>query len=117
MYEYFGVGPQVQEDVDGIYPRFLRLLPKYHLSTLSKHSPEVLHTVIDNLTMADVSLSFFFMGGFWCLIVVWSSFHFGFFVIFMSFNPWLGCEEYAECEWALELNSRQVLFECGHERY
>jgi len=23
MYEYFGVGPQVQEEVDGIYPRFL----------------------------------------------------------------------------------------------
>ena len=23
MYEYFGVGPQVWEDVDGMYPRFL----------------------------------------------------------------------------------------------
>ena len=31
MYEYFGVGPQVREDVDGIYPRFLYWLPKYHL--------------------------------------------------------------------------------------
>ena len=35
----------------------------------------------------------------------------------MSLNPWVGYEEYVECEWALELNSRQVLFECGHGRY
>ena len=40
------------------------------------------------------------------------------FVIFqMSLNPWAGCEGYAECEWALELNGHQVLFECGHRRY
>ena len=26
MYEYFGVGPQVREEVDGIYPRFLHPL-------------------------------------------------------------------------------------------
>jgi len=35
----------------------------------------------------------------------------------MSLNPWAGCEGYVECEWALELNGRQVLFECGHGRY
>ena len=35
----------------------------------------------------------------------------------MSLDPWSGCEEYAECERALELNSRQVLFEYGHGRY
>jgi len=35
----------------------------------------------------------------------------------MSLNPWFGCEEYAECEWAMKLNSHQVLFECGHKRY
>ena len=35
----------------------------------------------------------------------------------MSLNPWVGCEEYDECVRALELNSRQVLFECGHGRY
>ena len=35
----------------------------------------------------------------------------------MSLNPWVGCEEYAKCEWALELNSCQVLLECGHGRY
>ena len=35
----------------------------------------------------------------------------------MSLNAWVGCEEYAEYEWALELNSHQVLFGCGHERY
>ena len=32
-------------------------------------------------------------------------------------NPWLGCEEHAECAWAQELNDHQVLFECGHGRY
>ena len=35
----------------------------------------------------------------------------------MDLNPWVGCEGYAECERALELNGRQVLFECGHGRY
>ena len=54
----------------------------------------------------------------WCLSVVWSSYYFGFSCDFqMSLNPWVGCEEYADCEWALELNGRQVLFECGHGRY
>ena len=81
MYEYFGVG-QVQEDVDGIYPRFLCWLPKYRLSTPSKRSLEVWRMVIDNLIVADVS--FFFFLEFLCLrvFVVWSSFYFGFFVIF-----------------------------------
>ena len=42
----------------------------------------------------------------------------GSFVIFqMSLNPWAGCEGYAECKRALELNGCQVLFECGHGRY
>ena len=83
MYEYFGVGPQVQKDVDGINLRFLRWLPKYCLSIASKHSLEIWHTVIDNLIMADVSLSSSFLcGGFWCLVVVWSSFHFWFFCDF-----------------------------------
>ena len=35
----------------------------------------------------------------------------------MDLNPWAGCEGYAECEWALELNGHQVLFECGHGRH
>ena len=35
----------------------------------------------------------------------------------MSLNPWVGCEEYYECEQALELNGCQVLFEYGHGRY
>ena len=35
----------------------------------------------------------------------------------MSLDPWLGCEEYVECELALGLNSHQVLFKCGHGRY
>ena len=35
----------------------------------------------------------------------------------MPLNPWVGCEEYDECEQALELNSRQVLFECVHGTY
>ena len=48
------VGPQVQEDFDGIYPRFLRWLPKYRLSMPPKRSLEVWCMVIDNLTMAVV---------------------------------------------------------------
>ena len=55
MYEYFGVGPQVLEDVGDMYPRFLHWLPKYHLSTPSKRSLQVWHMVIDNLTVANVS--------------------------------------------------------------
>ena len=35
----------------------------------------------------------------------------------MDLNPWARCERYVECERALELNGRQVLFECGHGRY
>ena len=35
----------------------------------------------------------------------------------MKLNPWDGCEGYTECERTLELNSRQVLFECGHGKY
>ncbi|KAL0004483.1 hypothetical protein SO802_012044 [Lithocarpus litseifolius] len=88
MYEYFGVGPQVREDVGGMYLRFLCWLPKYRLLTPSKHSLEVWRMVIDNLTAANRSL-----------------------------DPWLGCEEYAECEWAQEMNGHQILFECGHGRY
>ena len=117
MYEYFGVGPQVRDKVEGIYPRFLHWLPEYRLSTPSKHSLEVWRMLIDNLIVADVSFSLF-VWDLWCLIMVWSSSHFGFFCDFqMSLNPWVECKEYAEFEWALELNGRQVLFECGHGRY
>ena len=35
----------------------------------------------------------------------------------MKLDPWARCEGYAECEWALGLNSHQVLFECGHGKY
>ena len=49
MYEYFGVGPQVLADVGDMYPRFLRWLPKYHLSMHSKCSLQVWHMVINNL--------------------------------------------------------------------
>ena len=35
----------------------------------------------------------------------------------MKLNPWAGCDGYVECEQALELNSCQVLFECGHGKY
>ena len=41
MYEYFGVGPEIREEVAGIFPRFLRWLPKYRLSTPSRHSLEI----------------------------------------------------------------------------
>ena len=60
MYEYFGVGPEIREEVTGIFPRFLRWLPKHHLSIPSRRSLEIWHLVIDNLTIDDVS-SFFLL--------------------------------------------------------
>lgn len=57
MYENFGVGPEIREEVNDICPRFLRQLPKHHLSTPSRHSLEIWRMVIDNLTVDDVSLS------------------------------------------------------------
>ena len=73
MYEYFGVDPQVREEVDGIYPRFLHWLPKYRLLTPSKRYLEVWHMLIDNLIVANVSFFFFFLGGILCLkvFVIW----------------------------------------------
>ena len=64
MYEYFGVGPYLLEDVDDMYPRFLRWLPKYHLSEPPKRSLQVWHMVIDNLTADDVSFFVFFLFSF-----------------------------------------------------
>ena len=58
MYEYFGVGPQVLEDVGDMYPRFLCWLPKYRLSMPPKHSLQAWRMVIDNLTTEDVSFLF-----------------------------------------------------------
>ena len=58
MYEYFGVGPEIREEVTGIFPRFLRWLPKHHLSPPSRRSLEIWRLVIDNMTIDDVS-SFF----------------------------------------------------------
>ena len=60
MYEYFGVGPEIREEVAGIFPRFLHWLPKRHLSIPSRSSLEIGHLVIDNLTIDNVS-SFFFL--------------------------------------------------------
>ena len=79
MYEYFGVGPQVLEDVGDLYPRFLLWLPKYRLSKPSKRSLQVWRMVIDNLTVDNVSFSFsfLFVRGVLCLIVVWLSFILG----------------------------------------
>ena len=57
---HFGVDPQVREEVDGIYPRFLHWLPKYCLLTPSKRYLEVWHMLIDNLIVANVSFFFFF---------------------------------------------------------
>ena len=60
MYEYFGVGLEIREEVTGIFPRFLRWLPKHRWSPPSRHSLELWHLVIDNLTIDDVS-SFFLL--------------------------------------------------------
>ena len=70
MYEYFRVGLETKEEVNGIFPRFLRWLPKHRLSTPSKHFLEIWRLVIDNLTADDVSPSPFFG-------VVWLSFILG----------------------------------------
>ena len=59
MYGYFGVGPKIREEVNDIFPRFLRWLPKYHLSTPSRRSLEIWCMVIDNLIVDDVSPSLF----------------------------------------------------------
>ena len=97
MYEYFGVGPQVLEDIGDMYPRFLRWFPKYRLSTPPKQSLQVWRMVIDNLTTNDVS--FFVLG----VLRLVESFFFFFCVVFF-FVVWLpfhsGCEERVECEWA-----------------
>ena len=72
------------------------LVTQICLSTPSKCSLEVWRILIDNLTVVDVSFFFFFFGIFvfkgfcglvffllWVLCDIW-----------MSLNPWLGCEEY-----------------------
>ena len=41
MYEYFRVGPEIREEVTGIFPRFLRWLAKHRLSTPSRRSLEI----------------------------------------------------------------------------
>ena len=60
MYEYFGVGLEIREEVTDIFPRFLRLLPKHRLSPPCRHSLEIWHLVIDNMRIDDVS-SFFLL--------------------------------------------------------
>ena len=60
MYEYFGVGPEIQEEVTGIFPRFLHWLPKHRMSSPSRRSLEIWRLVIDNLTINDMS-SFFLL--------------------------------------------------------
>ena len=72
MYEYFGVGPEIREEVAGIFLRFLRWLPKHHLSTPSRCSLEIRRLVIDNLTIDDMSSSFSFFWNLWHLAIVQS---------------------------------------------
>ena len=119
MYEYFGVGLEIQEEVTGIFPRFLYWLPKHCLSIPYRRSLEIWRLVIDNLTIDDVN-SFF--------LLLFKSLALGYdsvsslskflFVIFqMTLNPWAGCEGYTEYERALELNGSQILFKCGHGKY
>ena len=90
MYEYFGVGPKIQEEVNDIFPRFLRWLPKHRLSTPSRRSLEIWRLVIDNLTTDDVSPFPFFLWDLWCLVVVWSFSHSGFIGDFLDVFKSLG---------------------------
>ena len=117
MYEYFRVGPEIWEEVNGIFPIFLYWLPK-HLSTPFRHYLEIWRLMIDNTTADDVSPSLSFFWNLWYLVMAWSFLILDSFVVFqMYLDPWTRCEGYAECEQVLELNGCQVLFECGHGRY
>ena len=81
MYEYFGVGLEIREEVVGIFPRFLCWLPKHRLSTPFRRSLEIWRLVIDNLTADDVSLP---PALFESLVLGYGLVvsHFGFFLIF-----------------------------------
>ena len=68
MYEYFGVGPEIREEVTSIFPRFLRWLPKHCLSPPFRRSLELWCLVIDNLIIDDVS-SFFLIFK-WHLVMI-----------------------------------------------
>ena len=74
-YEYFGVGPEIWEEVAGIFPKFLHWLPKHCLSTPSRRSLEIWCLVINNLTTNDVSPSpspvFFFLGFLFLFFCTW----------------------------------------------
>ena len=90
MYEYFRVGPQVREEVNEIFLRFLHWLPKHCLTMPSRHSLEIWHLVIDNLTTVDVSPFPPFLWDIWCLVVVWSFSHSGFCCDFLDVFESLG---------------------------
>ena len=75
MYTYFGVGPEIHEEIAGIFPRFFCWLPKHRLSTPSRRSLEIWRLVIDNLTADDVSSSspfFFGIFGTWLWLDLFS---------------------------------------------
>ena len=79
---------------------------------------EIWRLVIDNLTVNDVSSFFLLLLKFLALGYGLVISHSEFLCDFqMNLNPWAGCERYAECEQALELNGHQVLIKCGHGKY
>ena len=67
MYEYFGVGLEIREEVSGIFPRFLCWLPKHRFSTPSV--PWKFGLVIDNLTADDVVIPSLFLWNLWYLVM------------------------------------------------
>ena len=70
MYEYFGVGPEIWEEVTGIFPRFLCWLPKHRLSIPFRRSLEIWRLVIDNLTIDDVNSFFLLLLNLWHLVMI-----------------------------------------------
>ena len=60
MYKYFGVGPQLFEDVANEFPRFLYWIPMNRLSTLLKFTLKAWQMVIDGIDAKDVSFIFSF---------------------------------------------------------
>ena len=96
MYEYFGVGPEIQEEVNNIFPRFFCWLPKHHLFMPFRHSLEIWRLVIYNLIANDVSPfppSLFFIFYFFESLVLGYGLvfsHFGFHCDFLDIFKSLG---------------------------
>ena len=81
MYEYFGVGPQLLEDVDDVFRRFLHWMAKYRLSTPPKHSLQAWQIPQGCLIDTSGATVNFFLFKLICITTCINFFFFFFFVI------------------------------------